>query len=65
MLCLLPGLEYILQRLTLIWATWVTGLCMSEAGLESEGLVFWDGLKGGSVFHRKCHQLVRRRAGVS
>lgn len=50
LLCLPAGIELILQRLTLAWATPITGFFISEARLGSESLVFWGGPRRGSVF---------------
>lgn len=47
---------HILQRLA--WTTQEKGLFAWEAGLGSEGLVFWDGPMRGSRCHGKCHQQV-------
>lgn len=53
---------HILQRLAR--ATQEKGLFVWEAGLGSEGLVFWDGPTRGSRCHGKCHQQVPRRTEV-
>lgn len=48
--CLLQrGLERIVQMLTWACAMQASGLFVSETGLGSEGLIFWDGPKRGSV----------------